>query len=293
MNISNVGMEKSLRNQKTKQLLRFMATWFSLPIAFVVLTFGVYGRPLAEKAATGLAMPISVAWWVSLIFSLKCFRDGNRRVALVILGVSTLIYVPCSPIISRLLMLSLETKIQSFHPSPSDPLDSIVVLGGGTSEAPDGRAQLANSGDRIGLAAQLYQQGLVKRIVVTGDGLDGIGNISKKDPSVQAKRILIGTGVIESDIEELPGMNTFSEIQALKARTALWQGKQCGLLTSAFHMPRAVGLAKRAGVDVKPVASDYRGIDLEFTLLDLLPTAGSAQQFELAFKEYLGMMLGR
>jgi len=280
-------------NRSWRSILQFIVFWSALPIGLVAITFAMHGRPLAEKMATGLVMPIAIAWWGSLLLAIRTFWDSILRIACPIFVLSTLIFMLGNPIFSNLLIRSLEKRVESFHPVRSEPLDTLVVLGGGTTEAPDGRAQLANGGDRVGLAAQLYHQGLVKRIVVTGDGLQGAESSSRTDPSIQAKRILIETGVPESDIDELAGMNTSQEMNSLAARPELWKDARCGLLTSAFHLPRAFGLATRRGIKVLPIAADYRALDRKFSFLDMLPTANASQQSELAIKEFLGMLLGR
>ncbi len=286
-------LSETSKTRKLSVLLRYVAFWSALPIGLVALTFAMHGRPLAEKVATGLVMPVAFAWWSSLLLAIRSFWDGHVRVAWPLLFVSMTTLTLGNPIFSSFLIRSLESRVESFQPTGSEPLDTLVVLGGGTSEAPDGRAQLANGGDRVGMAAQLYHQGLVKRIVVTGDGLIGTGDTSKHDPSIQAKQILMKTGVPESGIEELAGMNTSQEMKSLAARPELWQGLRCGLLTSAFHLPRAFGLAIRNGIEVVPIAADFRASNRSFTLLEMIPTGSSAQESEIAIKEYLGMMLGR
>lgn len=274
-------------------LCRKALGWSAFPIGIVAVTLAIQGRPIAEKAATALVMPYAIAWWGSLVLAMKCSIEGNRRLAAWSFGFSVVAYSAGSPIFSRCLVQSLESQVESFHTTANERLDTIVVLGGGTTEAPDGRAQFGQAGDRVGMAVQLYHQGVVKRIVVTGDGLPGLGESSTNDPSRQAKSILVKSGVSESDIEELPGTNTSEEIHALKLRTELWQGMRCGLITSAFHMPRALALAKRNSVSCLPIPVDYRVQSPKFSALDLIPNANSAQQNELAIKEYLGLSLGR
>jgi uncharacterized SAM-binding protein YcdF (DUF218 family) len=190
-------------------------------------------------------------------------------------------------------MFKLESQFSSSSISREDPFDTLVVLGGGTTEGPDGRAQLSHYGDRLGLAMQFYHRGLVKKFVVTGDSPKGLEQPSGSDPSVQSRQILMGIGVPDAAVEELPGSNTSQEMRALKARPNLWQGKRCGLITSAFHMPRAIRLAKKNGVDVLPIPADFRARREGFVFRDLVPSAHGAVQFDLALREYLGMLVGR
>ncbi len=190
-------------------------------------------------------------------------------------------------------MMYLESRIPSTKLDAEAPLDSLVVLGGGTCQAPDGRSQLSSAGDRVGMAAQLFHQGLVKHLVVTGDALPGLQYASQNDPSIQSKSILIKLGIPVSAIEELPGSNTSQEVRSLKQRDDLWKGKRCGLMTSASHMPRAIRLTKKEGIDVLPVLADYRALNSPFNLRDLLPSSNGANLTDLALHEFLGMLVGR
>ncbi len=248
---------------------------------------------MAEKTATELVMPIAILWWVSLVLGFKLWQNDERRTASVFLGMTMLIYVTCAPIVSKFPLQFLESGIQSTNISVENPLDTLLVLGGGTSEAPDGRAQLSSAGDRVGLAMKLYRQGFVKLIVVSGDALEGFENTSQNDPSVQSKKILVWMGVPESAIEELPGSNTSQELLSLKERSDLWRGKRVGLLTSASHMPRALRLAKKNGIDVSPILADFRVTKGRFSFRDLIPSSGGAAQIDIALHEFLGMLIGR
>ncbi len=202
-------------------------------------------------------------------------------------------YTASAPVIAKLPMRFLESRIQPTQLSPENPLDTLIVLGGGTSDGPDGRAQFSSSGDRVGMALQLYHQGLVKHLVVTGDSLKGLDQATRNDPSLQAKQIFVGFGIPESSIEELDGSNTSEELRSVKERPDLWKGKRCGLVTSAFHMPRALSLAKKNGVDVLPIMADYRTSTVRFAFRDLIPGAHGASQSDMALREFLGMLIGR
>ena len=248
---------------------------------------------MAEKTATELVTPISLVWWVSLVLAIRMWQTGERRATYMLFGMVLLTYVACTPITARYALGFLESRVPTTKLSIDFPLDTLVVLGGGTNEAPDGRAQFSLSGDRVGLAMQLYHQGLAKRMIVTGDAMKGLENASHNDPSIQSKRILMAMGVPAAAIEELSGSNTSEELRSLKARPDLWSGKRCGLLTSAFHMPRAIGLARKNGVDVLPILADYKIGDGPLGFRDFIPSARGAFLSDLAIREYLGTLIGR
>ena len=70
------------------------------------------------------------------------------------------------------------------------------------------------------------------------------------------------------------------------------------LVSSASHLPRAVGLMKKLGMGPIPAPCDYRadehaGLDLD----DVFPSGVNWQKLDRAWHEYLGMaaakLLGR
>jgi len=57
------------------------------------------------------------------------------------------------------LIRTLENRFSNVDPFELDPLDTVVVLGGGTAATKGRDLQFAPSGDRVGSAARLYHAG--------------------------------------------------------------------------------------------------------------------------------------
>jgi uncharacterized SAM-binding protein YcdF (DUF218 family) len=270
-----------------------LLSWCLFPAAIVGLAYGYYGRSVAEKVATELVMPIAVICWISLGLAFKNFFRGQRTAAGALFLFSLAIYLGSHPVLSRWLVSSLENKYPPATIAELKPFDTIVVLGGGTSVTPNGQAQLAEAGDRLSLAARLYHQKLASRIVVTGDALRGFPEDARFDPSKQSLQILLESGVPAEVVEELPGTNTSEEIAELKKHEAWWREQRCGLITSAFHMPRTMKLVEKQGIELVPLVADLRQPIRDSGFIDWLPKASAARGIELALREYLGMLVGR
>ena len=66
------------------------------------------------------------------------------------------------------------------------------------------------------------------------------------------------------------------------------------LTTSAFHMPRAVLLFRRQGLEIIPFPVDFRTVrSRPGGPLDFIPSAGAAGNSEIATKEFLGLLYYR
>ena len=272
-----------------------------LPITPVlVLSAGFYldGWSVAEKIATSMVTPLSIALFLLIGFGLFAFRNARWSLGLGLLLLACLVWAGSSPLLATRIMNELESQVESQLPTAENPLDYVAVLGGGTGLTPDLRPQFNGAGDRIGLAARLYHSGAVRNIVVTGTALPGTVTPSSEeeplmDPAVQAKQLLVGFNVNESVVFTLTGINTSEEMKSLKANPDFWEDKRCGLITSAFHMPRAIRLAKAQGLDLIPVAADYRSNRNKFTILELMPSSQATSTIETAIKEYLAALIGR
>jgi uncharacterized SAM-binding protein YcdF (DUF218 family) len=264
----------------------------------VAAGFYLDGVSVAEKVATSLFMPLSIALFLLIGFGLFAIRNARWSIGLGLLLLGCFVWVSTSPLLASRIIDEIESQIESQVPTEDNPLDYAVVLGGGTGLTPDLRPQLNGAGDRIALAVRLYHAGAVRNIIVTGTALPGTvsggseGN-PMMNPMLQAKELLVASNVNESAITMITGINTSEEMKSLKAKPEFWEGKRCGLITSAFHMPRAIRLAKSQGLDLIPVAADYRANRSKFTMIELMPSSQATSSVEVAIKEYLGGLIGR
>ena len=264
----------------------------------LIATFGINGKSSVEKLLTNMVQPLFVAIVAVIAIGVVLVRRSESRAGwLLVLGAS-LMWFLSSSVVCSFLVKAWEATAETTETSISEPFDYVVVLGGGTSVSPNGRAQFGPSGDRVGYAASLYLSGIAKHLVTTGDNLVITGSLTsgfkpKDDPSVQTKQIWQSLGVPAEAISELPGQNTSSEMAALREHTEYWQDKRCAILTSAIHMPRAISLAKRAGVRVLPIAADYRTSTGPLTINQFFPEAESLGRLQTIFKEWIAMRIRR
>jgi uncharacterized SAM-binding protein YcdF (DUF218 family) len=105
-------------------------------------------------------------------------------------------------------------------------------------------------------------------------------------------RVLPDPGVPEGMIlQEGTGRDT-SENARYTKRILDGKGFRCPLLvTSAYHMPRAVALFRGAGVPVTPVPAGFRTWKGKTRRrVDFLPSAAEFLASTAALREYLGMV---
>ncbi len=160
----------------------------------------------------------------------------------VVLGVATLL------ISNALVLLGTRDEITD-RPAQAPQAQVAIVLGARVQ--PDGRMS-AMLADRVSTGARLYLAGKVEKVLASGDhGTRGYDEVNAM------RRGLLDAGVPDRDIfTDHAGFDTWSSM--VRAQKVF--GVESALVvTQGFHLPRAVWLGKRAGLDVHGVSSDLRG----------------------------------
>ena len=226
-----------------------------------------------EKTLGLLAMPVGLLWLFLLASAGFCLLRKQRLPAALFL-VSALGYALAGNVyLGSALMARLEAGVPSVDVATVAPFDAVCVLGGGTQEDSRGHSELSQAGDRIVLAARLWHAGKVKLLVASGmsrDGVRGVRNLGQ-----ETRTLWRGLGVPDAAILVVaePCWNTRDEIAADRRLQARLGWRRVGLLSSAWHLPRALALARKAGLAATPLGADWRGRPHPFQLQLLVPQA--------------------
>lgn len=196
--------------------------------------------------------------------------------------------------LGALLLHPLEDHFSRPDPAPEN-IAGIIVLGGGFEGAVNlarGGYELNASGDRFVETAVLARRYPQARVVVTGGTgtliLDGEGD------GDTAPRLLTALGVdAERLVLENRSRNTHENAVFSRELVEPREGETWLLVTSAFHMPRSVGLFRKAGFDVVPWPADYRTAGDEPFGLARDNVSDSLQNLTIAMREWIGLVAYR
>ena len=94
-------------------------------------------------------------------------------------------------------------------------------------------------------------------------------------------------------ILQLNGINTSEEMQNLKKWSDRNPDKRIGLLTSAWHLPRAMRLAKAQGIEADPVAAGFFSQPYAPSPGVVVPSEYNLMVTAMVTKEYLARLVGR
>lgn len=263
----------------------------ALPLCLVAFAWIVDGRLMGEKMMTRLVQP-NGAMWVAL-FGLAWFAWAKRvpALAVAIAAVWLGFGIGGSARVAAGLARTVEAEFINIDPYEAEPFDAIILLGGGAYIGPTDEFQLGRAGDRVLTTARLWHAGKADYIICTGEFIDTepeqptIGEISAK--------LLSDVGVPREKIIILKGENTQQELKYIRE----WvdeqsEPKRLGLVTSAWHMRRAMKLADANELEVEPLPCHFISAE-DFNTLHIVPDADNLATTGAIIKEYLGAAIGR
>ncbi len=237
-----------------------------------------------------VAAPANLALIV-LIFGLLLLwtpwtRSGRAFTTLGGVGLIVLAVLPVGPWLAR----PLEDRFPQFT-ADSGPVDGIIVLGGSTNPGlTEARGQVSVNGgaERLLAFADLGRAYPRAKLVFTGgSGSLRPGRLSEADV---AQLVLAKIGSDTTRIRfERKARNTYESGRDAKAVAAPDPSERWLLVTSAMHMPRAMGVFRKAGWSVTAYPVDYNtggsgGGGLRFNLVS------NGSSIQNAVREWIGLV---
>jgi uncharacterized SAM-binding protein YcdF (DUF218 family) len=241
-----------------------------------------------HKAIALLLSPVGLCL-VCMAVMLRWPRRLIAVVPLIVLGLFSW------PPFADTLLGSLEKQYPQRTVEQCPVSDAAFPLGGILTEssAVAGPDEFTDASDRFERAVALYQACRARMLVFS--------NVRPPAPGLQSegerlRQIAIGRGVPASAILlTAETINTASEADALAVLARQQHWKRVLLVTSAYHMPRAMRLFRRAPAEIVPVPVGYeaRGVPLRgtgFVPDRWMPQAGALFHSERALHEYGGTL---
>jgi len=158
------------------------------------------------------------------------------------------------------LLYPLESRFPAWEASRGAP-NGIVVLGGAIDpdlSAAHGVPVLGGAMDRVIIAAGIGRRYPELRILYSGGNPNLIADAAAKEADF-ALTVFETLGISRDRvlIERL-SRNTQENAEFAKTMASPKPGERWLMITSAFHMPRSVGVFRKAGFDVEPFPVDWR-----------------------------------
>lgn len=191
----------------------------------------------------------------------------------------------------------LAAPLEARFPAPPDdmpPPQGIIVLGGTIDErlsADRDRPTLVDAAERLTAPIALKRKYPSARIVFTGGSAALRGSPYSEADAVQ--RFWREVGLDQNDVlYERRSRNTYENAVFTRELLHPKPDERWLLVTSAIHMPRAVGVFRQAGFDVIPYPVDYRTSGDSGLEFPRFPTKALAL-VEFAAHEWTGLVAYR
>jgi len=224
---------------------------------------------------------------------LMATRFARRGRTLAVVALVLLAVAGFSPL-GNLLLYPLEQRFPPWQDTDGAP-DGIIILGG--SIEPDlsvahGAPVVHGAPDRIIVGAQLARKYRDARVVFTGGNSNLISSDAREADFAAA--IFENLGVARSRlIMERQSRNTQENADFTRKLLGSKAGERWLLVTSAFHMPRSVGLFRKAGFPVEPYPVDWRaGNATDLLAFNNFATDGLGRT-DIATREWIGLLAYR
>jgi uncharacterized SAM-binding protein YcdF (DUF218 family) len=213
---------------------------------------------ILSKTIAFLLLPSNFLFAIALI-GLALLLTRWRRAGVMLMAISLVLmalggFLP----VGRILNHTLESRFPPWDPSRGAP-DGIIVLGGAISPALSrayGAPQLSGSAERVTVIAKLARDYPKARIVYSGGDASLFRDAGREADYLYP--LLDNFGIArERVLLEARSRNTVENATFTKELVKPKPGERWLLVTSARHMPRAIGCFRRVGFPVEAYPVDW------------------------------------
>jgi uncharacterized SAM-binding protein YcdF (DUF218 family) len=219
------------------------------------------------------------------------FASLGRK--LLIASVALLAICGFSPL-GKLLLYPLESRFPSWDAAQGAP-DGIIVLGGSIDadlSLTHGATVVRSAADRIIAAAALALRYPNARVIFSGGNPNLVSNDAREADFAGAIFESLGTSKARL-IMERRSRNTQENAEFSKALASPKRGERWLLVTSAFHMPRSIGVFRKAGFNVEPYPVDWRvGEGADLLTFSTVALEGLGRT-DIGIREWMGLVAYR
>ena len=229
------------------------------------------------KLISYLILPGTTLVLLSLVGLILLIKTKKQRLAVIVLIVSSvMLYLFSISPIADLLLYPLENKHSKIQ--DSGQTETIIMLTGGE----EGNVLRAREVLRLYYARKNDNT----KIIISGN--DPLTTSDQKESSAeQVKTLLTESGINPEIINtETDSRTTFESAQNLNN---IIRQDNFFLVTSGYHMPRAMMIFKAFDTRPIPAPTDFK-IGVGYNLFSFLPSPGNLKKTDYAIHEYIGII---
>jgi uncharacterized SAM-binding protein YcdF (DUF218 family) len=196
--------------------------------------------------------------------------------------------------LANLLLLPLEERFPAWDPGRGAP-DGIIILGGAIdiqASVARGVPELNEAAERMTAAVELAQKYPAARIVFSG----GDASLLRRGANEAdfALAFFESLGLPHERVRmESRARNTLENAEFSKALVQPKPSERWLLVTSAYHMPRAIGVFRGSGFPVEPYPVDWRTRGVAEIAIPFGSASDGLKRTDTALREWIGLVAHR
>ncbi len=247
-----------------------------------------------SKTAGFFALPSNLLVSIGIL-GLLLLASPWRRLAswLIVTSLALLTVVGLSPL-GNALILPLEQRFPPWNDARGAP-DGMVVLGGGISpdvSAARGIVALNEAAERITAAAVLAHKYPKARIIYSGGSNRLLSPPVPEAPAAVEELEALGVAHDRITAEE-QSRNTIENAVFSRLIAQPQPGERWLLITSAYHMPRAIAAFRAAGFPVEAYPVDWRTRGPDDVVRPFAALSAGLERTDVAVHEWIGLLAYR
>ncbi len=212
-------------------------------------------------------------------------RVGRGLLVAAMLGI---VVFGVSPL-GRVLFYALESRFPVWNATGAAPM-GFIVLGGSIDpdvSAAHGEVALTDAAERLTVAADLAKRYPGARIIFTGGNASLFGGTAEAD---YVTKLFASFGIAPGRVEtEGRSRNTLENAQFTKILAAPKPGDRWVLITSAYHMPRAMAAFRNVGFEVEAFPVDWQFANAGDLYWPYRALIGGIAMTDTASREFIGL----
>lgn len=244
---------------------------------------------ILSKVLSWVIMPVSlivILYVSSWVFNKQSFSKWLKWFSL------GLVLFFSNSYIAKLAMNAWEPAAKEYASFEDKQYECAIVLGGFTepNRPPYDRIHFNKGADRLMHAVELYQKGIVKKILVSGGS--GVLTFEGIPESHQIRSFIISLGIPTEDVW-IDGQSKNTRENARNSKQILLNkgvNDEVILFTSAFHMKRARGCFDKLSIKLETFPTDYYGGPMRYSFDEfIIPSLYGLQVWTILIKEWAGL----
>jgi len=224
---------------------------------------------------------IGLAWLAYFIF-----RKWKHRKYLAVLGF-VLFLIFTNDFLANSFLKAWQTEPADLEQLKNQDFTYGVLLTGMTNtlKEPKDRVYFNQNADRLLQSMMLFEQGIIDTLYISGGGATAL----RED--LQESRVILSylksiNFPVEQVVIEDQSRNTVESARFAKEFISI--ERRVLLITSASHMPRAMGCFEKEDYKIQPYSTVFLTNDEMISPSMFLPSDDALQKWNILFKEWMG-----